>query len=329
APAPTRTPASGPERAAAQADAGRGGTGSAGGVAGPSEARDDLLEEAMGQLDRMVGLEPVKRQLRTLTAQLRMAAVRREQGLSATTAPLHFVFAGPPGTGKTTVARVIGKVFAGLGLLERGHLVEAQRVDLVGQHLGATAIKTTAIIDSAMDGVLFIDEAYALINSGYDGGDAFGKEAVQVLLKRAEDDRDRLVVILAGYPDEIGELLSTNPGLASRFTTRVDFPSYSAEELAEIARTVLEEQGDVLDPDARVALEACCERAVSEGRVDRLGNGRFARELCRKATGRRDLRLYETHGSSGAPDRTELVTLLLDDVMDAYHELAENAAPAD
>lgn len=184
-----------------------------------------------------------KRQVRSLSAQLRMAAVRRSQGLAAAPAPQHLVFAGPPGTGKTTVARIVGKIFAGLGLLERGHVVEAQRVDLVGQRLGETAIKTSGAIDRALDGVLFIDEAYALSNTGYSGGDAFGKEALQVLLKRAEDDRHRLVVVLAGYPNEIAELLSTNPGLASRFNTRVDFPSYAADELALIAESFLAAQG--------------------------------------------------------------------------------------
>ncbi|MEV4438904.1 AAA family ATPase [Streptomyces sp. NPDC049577] len=291
------------------------------------ETRHAVLDEAMAQLDAMVGLAPVKRQLRTLSAQLRMAAVRRDQGLSTAPALQHFVFAGPPGTGKTTVARIVGQVFAGLGLLERGHVVEAQRVDLVGQHLGETAIKTTKIIDAAMDGVLFIDEAYALANTGYVGGDAYGKEALQVLLKRAEDDRDRLVVILAGYPDEMTELLSTNPGLTSRFTGRVDFPSYSADELVRIARSLLREQGDVLAADAAMALEACFDLAVGEGLVDRLGNGRFARELCRKAAALRDLRVYEVHGSSGVPSPEETTTLLMGDIMDAYQELKASAAP--
>uniref|UniRef100_A0AAU2JYG4 AAA family ATPase n=1 Tax=Streptomyces sp. NBC_00049 TaxID=2903617 RepID=A0AAU2JYG4_9ACTN len=297
------------------------GTAVEGSAPGDSQARELLLTEAMTLLDGMVGLEGIKRQLRTLTAQLGMAAVRREQGLPSTSAPQHFVFAGPPGTGKTTVARVLGQVFAGIGLLAKGQLVEAQRVDLVGQHLGETAIKTSKVIDSALDGVLFIDEAYALSNSGYSGGDAFGDEALQVLLKRAEDDRDRLVVILAGYPDEITELLATNPGLASRFTTRVDFPSYSADELVQIAHSLLDTQGDVLDGDAETALRACCRRAVDDDLVDQLGNGRFARELCRKATALRDLRLYESRGDSGALTREELTTVRVADVSQAYQEL--------
>ncbi|MFD4527641.1 AAA family ATPase [Streptomyces sp. NPDC058470] len=288
-----------------------------------SATKEAALAEALSLLDDMVGLGPVKRQLRTLIAQLRMSAVRRERGLPSTAAPQHFVFAGPPGTGKTTVARIVGKIFAGLGLLEKGQVIEAQRVDLVGQHLGETAIKTSNLIDSALDGVLFIDEAYALSNSGYHGGDAFGDEALQVLLKRAEDDRDRLVVVLAGYPHEISELLAANPGLASRFTTRVDFPSYSASELELIGRHILEAQGDVLAEDAALALELACEDAVRDELIDRLGNGRFVRELCRKAAALRDLRLYEVHGGTGTLSLEDITTLSLEDVTLAYRELRD------
>ncbi|WP_244313446.1 AAA family ATPase [Streptomyces zinciresistens] len=291
------------------------------------EERSALLDEAMAELDGMVGLTPVKRQVRSLSAQLRMAAVRRGQGPAAAPAPQHLVFTGPPGTGKTTVARVVGKVFAGLGLLDRGHVVEAQRVDLVGQHLGETAVKTSAIIDEALDGVLFIDEAYALSNTGYSGGDAYGKEALQVLLKRAEDDRHRLVVVLAGYPDEIAGLLSTNPGLASRFHTRVDFPGYSADELVLIAESFLGAQGDTLTDEAAVALRTSCDLAVTDGLIDRLGNGRFARELARKAAAVRDLRVFDLHGSSGVPSQDEVTTLYVGDVMDAYQELTESLPP--
>lgn len=297
------------------------------GAALSDEERSALLDEAMAELDEMVGLTPVKRQVRSLSAQLRMAAVRRGQGLAAAPAPQHLVFAGPPGTGKTTVARVVGKVFAGLGLLARGHVVEAQRVDLVGQHLGETAIKTSKIIDEALDGVLFIDEAYALSNTGYSGGDAFGKEALQVLLKRAEDDRHRLVVVLAGYPNEIAELLSSNPGLASRFNTRVDFPAYSADELVLIAESFLGAQGDALTEEAAVALRTSCDLAVTDGLIDRLGNGRFARELARKAAAVRDLRVFDLHGSSQVPSQDEVTTLHVGDVMDAYQELIESVSP--
>ncbi|MBQ1094598.1 AAA family ATPase [Streptomyces sp. b94] len=288
---------------------------------GGPPTREEILADALSLLDDMVGLDPVKRQVRALTAQLRMSVIRTEQGLPSTAGPQHLVFAGPPGTGKTTVARIIGKIFAGLGLLEKGQTVEAQRPDLVGQHLGETALKASKVIDTALDGVLFVDEAYALCNSGYSGGDAFGNEALQVLLKRAEDDRDRLVVVLAGYPDEIAELLSTNPGLASRFTARVDFPSYSAAELGLIARRIVETQGDVLDEEAMRALDAVCGSVVDDGVVDRLGNGRFAGELCRKAAALRDLRVFEVHGGSGTPSREDITTLRLADITDAYREI--------
>ncbi|NBE53766.1 AAA family ATPase [Streptomyces sp. YC537] len=285
-----------------------------------AEAREEILTRALAALDDMTGLAPVKRQIRTLVAQLRMAALRAEQGLPAVTRPHHFVFAGPPGTGKTTVARIVGEVFNGLGLLEQGHLIEAHRVDLVGQHLGETAIKTSGVIDRALDGVLFIDEAYALSNTGYSGGDAFGKEALQVLLKRAEDDRDRLVVILVGYQDEIAELLSSNPGLASRFTTRVEFPAYSADELLEIAGSFLAANGDVLADEARTALETRLGQIVDEERINTLGNGRFVRELCLKAAALRDLRLADAAGERTL-SREEITTLLFDDINAAYVEV--------
>nr|WP_328972201.1 AAA family ATPase [Streptomyces sp. NBC_00239] len=317
--APFRTPGTGGDRAGSPARES--------GSAPSAEQRTAMLDEAMAELDAMVGLEPVKRQVRELCARLRMAAIRRDQGVGAPPEPEHLVFAGPPGTGKTSVARIVGKVFAGLGLLERGHLVEASRVDLVGQHLGSTALKTTGVIDSAVDGVLFIDEAYALVNSGYSGGDAFGTEAVQVLLKRAEDDRHRLVIVLAGYPDEMDRLLSANPGLASRFSTQVVFPAYSADELVTIVESFLGSQGDALTEDGEVALRACCEVVVADGLINQLGNGRFARELARKAAAVRDLRVHDLHGSSGTPSLEEVTTLLAGDVMDAYQELKGGLPP--
>ncbi|WP_405718721.1 AAA family ATPase [Streptomyces sp. NBC_00046] len=313
--APVAAPGAGPDSGPAETD----------GTEGLSrEEMARLLAQAQQALDGMIGLEPVKRQVLTLIAQLRMAALREEQGLPSGARPRHFVFAGPPGTGKTTVARIIGKVFAGLGLLRSGHVIEAQRVDLVGQHLGSTAIKTSKVIDSALNGVLFIDEAYALSNSGYSGGDAFGDEALQVLLKRAEDDRDRLVVVLAGYREEMTGLLAANPGLVSRFNTRVDFPSYSAQELLLIARSVLSGQGDEPDEAAAAALGGFFASAVDEGRADTLGNARFARELCQKATAQRDLRLYAEHSGGTTPTREEMVTVLAQDVMAAHQELMES-----
>ncbi|MBM9510358.1 AAA family ATPase [Actinacidiphila acididurans] len=283
-----------------------------------------LLSQALAELDRMVGLEPVKRQVRALSAQLRMARLRAGQGLPVQPPKRHFVFSGPSGTGKTTVARILGRVFYALGLLGGDHLVEAQRSDLVGEFLGQTAVKANELIDSALGGVLFVDEAYALSNSGYSKGDAYGDEALQVLLKRAEDNRDRLVVILAGYPEGMDRLLAANPGLSSRFTTRVDFPSYRPAELAAIGQVLAAENGDHWDDEALEELHAISGHVVEQGWIDELGNGRLLRTLYEKSCAYRDLRLSEY---PAAPSRGELSTLRLPDLMQAYGEVLSGRGP--
>ncbi|GAB3496409.1 AAA family ATPase [Nocardiopsis coralliicola] len=286
---------------------------------GFGEAPD--LAEALAELDAMIGLDPVKSQVRSIAAQLRMAKLRAEQGLPAQPPMRHFVFSGPPGTGKTSVARVLGRVFAALGLLSRTGVVEAQRSDLVGEHLGATAIKTNALVDKALGGVLFVDEAYALSNPGYSGGDAFGAEAVQTLLKRAEDDRSRLVIVLAGYPGEMDRFLASNAGLASRFNVRVSFPSYTAEQLTEIADAVAAGTGDAFDPAARTDLHRIFEHICAEEWVDEMGNGRFARSLYEKAASHRDVRVAEERGEQAtAADLTRITSA---DVRGAYAEVTQ------
>ncbi|MFE5872680.1 AAA family ATPase [Streptomyces roseifaciens] len=283
---------------------------------GPSDPV--LLAKALAELERMVGLEPVKRQVRALSAQLHMARLRAGQGLPVQPPKRHFVFSGPSGTGKTTVARILGRVFYALGLLGGDHLVEAQRADLVGEFLGQTAVKANELIDSALGGVLFVDEAYSLSNSGYSKGDAYGDEALQVLLKRAEDNRDRLVVILAGYPEGMDRLLATNPGLGSRFTTRVDFPSYRPSELTSIGEVLASENGDGWDEEALEELRSISAHVVAQGWIDELGNGRFLRTLYEKSCAYRDLRLS---GYPGTPTRDDLATLRLPDLMQAYGEV--------
>ncbi|RPK73599.1 ESX-1 secretion system protein EccA1 [Streptomyces sp. ADI97-07] len=292
--------------------------------AGPSDPA--LLAEALAQLERMVGLEPVKRQVKALSAQLNMARLRADQGLPVQPPKRHFVFSGPSGTGKTTVARILGRVFYALGLLGGDHLVEAQRSDLVGEFLGQTAVKANELIDSALGGVLFVDEAYSLSNTGYSKGDAYGDEALQVLLKRAEDNRDRLVVILAGYPEGMDRLLSTNPGLSSRFTTRVDFPSYRPLELTAIGGVLAAENGDVWDEESLDELRSISGHVVDQRWIDELGNGRFIRTLYEKSCAYRDLRLS---GYRAEPTRDDLATLRLPDLMQAYGEVLSGRGPVD
>jgi SpoVK/Ycf46/Vps4 family AAA+-type ATPase len=279
------------------------------------------LEEAMAELDGMIGLEPVKEQVRSLVAQLRVARLREEQGLPHQAPMRHLVFSGPPGTGKTTVARVLGRVFSALGMLGRAEVVEAQRADLVGEHLGATAVKTNRLIDRALGGVLFVDEAYSLVNPGYSGGDAFGAEAIQTLLKRAEDDRDRLVVVLAGYTDEMERFLASNAGLSSRFNVRVRFPSYSPDELSEIADTVAARTGDAFDETAREDLHSIFTHVCETGWIDELGNGRFARSLYERACSHRDLRVSHEVGESATA--AELTVVTSEDVRKAYSDATQ------
>jgi tetratricopeptide (TPR) repeat protein len=291
--------------------------------AGPTDPV--LLAQALAELERMVGLEPVKRQVKALSAQLEMARLRAGEGLPVQPPKRHFVFSGPSGTGKTTVARILGRVFYALGLLGGDHLVEAQRADLVGEFLGQTAVKANELIDSALGGVLFVDEAYSLSNSGYSKGDAYGDEALQVLLKRAEDNRDHLVVILAGYPEGMDRLLAANPGLSSRFTTRVDFPSYRPLELTAIGGVLAADNGDVWDEEALDELRSISGHVVDQGWIDELGNGRFLRTLYEKSCAYRDLRLS---GCAGAPTREDLSTLRLPDLMQAYGEVLSGRGPS-
>jgi type VII secretion ATPase EccA len=260
-----------------------------------------ILDEARSELDRQIGLVSVKTQVARLQSSAQLAKIRAEKGLSAKSRGNHLAFTGPPGTGKTTIARVVAKIYCGLGILKTDKVVEAKRMDLVGEHLGSTAIKTDKLIDSAMDGVLFIDEAYTLIQTGLSGGDAFGREAVDTLLARMENDRDRLVVIIAGYDGEINRLLAANDGLASRFAKRLQFPSYTAEELGRIGEVIAKSRDSELAEGATAQLVQACGRLYGmestdqSGQprrgVDLAGNGRFIRNVIEAAEEEREFRL--------------------------------------
>ncbi|WP_043647737.1 type VII secretion AAA-ATPase EccA [Nocardia thailandica] len=261
----------------------------------------EILARARAALDKQVGLASVKNQVAKLQSSAQLAKIRAGKGLSSQARGQHLAFTGPPGTGKTTIARVVAQIYCGVGLLKTDKVVEAKRVDFVSQNLGGTAIKTEKLIDSAMDGVLFIDEAYTLIQTGLSGGDAFGREAVDTLLARMENDRDRLVVIIAGYDGEIDRLLAANDGLASRFAKRLQFPSYTPEELGRIAEIVAEGRDSQLSEEALAVLVQHCrflydlESVDQSGQkvrgVDLAGNGRFIRNVIEAAEEEREFRL--------------------------------------
>ena len=208
-----------------------------------SDERAEVLptDAALARLDAMVGLAPVKQEVKGLIARMQLEQKRRDQGLEVSALSQHMVFTGPPGVGKTEIARLIGEIYKGLKVLRKGHVVETDRTGLVAGYIGQTAIKTLDKCREALDGILFIDEAYALaVPSG--GGPDFGKEAIDTLLKFMEDNRDRLIVIVAGYPNEMRRFVESNPGLSSRFSKIVDFPSYGAAELSEIFKRMAARQ---------------------------------------------------------------------------------------
>lgn len=230
-------------------------------------------KDVLGELDALVGLESVKREVRALTDMIEVGRRRQLAGLKAASARRHLVFTGSPGTGKTTVARLYGEILAALGVLEKGHLVEVSRVDLVGEHIGSTAIRTQEAFDRARGGVLFIDEAYAL--SPEDSGRDFGKEAIDTLVKLMEDHREAVVVIVAGYTAEMERFLSVNPGVASRFSRTITFGDYGPEELLRIVEQQAEEHEYRLGPGSSEALLKYFE-AIPKGAT--FGNGRTARQ---------------------------------------------------
>ena len=230
---------------------------------------------AIKELDTLIGLDSVKTEINSLVNYIKVQRMREERGMRVSPVSYHCVFTGNPGTGKTTVARIVSEIYKELGILQKGHLVETDRSGLVAEYVGQTAVKTNKIIDSALDGILFIDEAYSLV----DGGNSdYGKEAIATLLKRMEDNRDRLVVILAGYTDDMKRFIDSNPGLQSRFNRYIEFPDYSADELYQIFISNAKKYDYKLTDEASLFLKEALEAVVSS-KDKNFGNGRFVRNV--------------------------------------------------
>jgi SpoVK/Ycf46/Vps4 family AAA+-type ATPase len=277
------------------------------------------MPELQAELDSLIGLASVKEQVRSLVAFLEVQGMRKEHGLAEVATSQHLAFLGNPGTGKTTVARLLAQMYQAMGLLRRGHLVEVDRSGLVAQYVGMTAIKTNRVVRRALDGVLFIDEAYALAPVEAGRLD-FGPEAIETLLKRMEDERERLVVVAAGYPRLMRAFLESNPGLRSRFSREIVFPDYSTDELIAITAKLASDHEYRLGEGSERTLRSILESAR---RGDAFGNARFARTLFEQALNAHALRLSNRAGSP--PGHDELVTLLPDDLVAAARTAGEGA----
>lgn len=254
------------------------------------------------ELEALVGITEVKEQIKSLSNLIKVQQMRKDKGMQAVQVSLHSVFTGAPGTGKTTVARLYAGILKELGILKKGHLVEVDRTELVAGYLGQTAMKTEGIINQAMDGVLFIDEAYSL--APQDAEDSYGDEAVNVLLKRMEDDRDRFVVIVAGYAEEMHQFIDSNPGLSSRFSRYIEFPNYSAKDLVEIFSKICAKNEYRLGDGMAEALEAHFEAQLT-GADRKFGNARYARNLFEKLLEQQSNRV----AALSDPTETDISTL--------------------
>ena len=265
------------------------------------------IETILQELNNLIGLEQLKSEINNLISFLKIQHKRQELGLPKVPITLHLVFCGSPGTGKTTVARLIGKIYQELGILKKGHCIETDRSGMVAEYVGHTAQKVDKLIESALDGVLFIDEAYTLKpeNAGKD----FGQEAIDTLLKRMEDYRDRLVVIVAGYPDEMSRFIESNPGLQSRFTRYFTFEDYQSEELLAIFEKICQSNHYQLDTQTKEVLVTKFTELYNQ-RDKNFGNGRLVRNLFEKTLEKQANRLAQLSDIN----REQMITILPEDI---------------
>jgi type VII secretion ATPase EccA len=286
-----------------------------------------LLAEADAELDRQIGMSDVKNQVRRLKSSVAVVRERGTRGDEIDNKSLHLIFTGPPGTGKTTIARVVAQAYAGLGVIRNPVVNETSRVDFLGMYQGHTTEKTARVIESSLGGVLFIDEAYSLIIGGKEGGtDQFGIEATTELLRQMDNHRKDLIVILAGYENDINKLIDTNEGFNSRFSRRIRFSSYTPEEIADIAEVMASDRKDIIDSGARQLILDTATTLMDvdhRGRtlIDRAGNGRFARNLVESAEEHKDMRLVASGADLSSLSNDQLATITQDDIRSAVDEL--------
>jgi len=274
-----------------------------------AEFRDSQIQEVLDKLDHeLIGLKPVKTRIRETAALLLVDRVRRQMQLSSITPTLHMCFTGNPGTGKTTVAMRMAEILHRLGYIREGHLISVTRDDLVGQYIGHTAPKTKEVIKKAMGGVLFIDEAYYLYKPENERD--YGQESIEILLQIMENNRDDLVVILAGYKDKMDRFFNSNPGMRSRIAHHIDFPDYQASELLAIAKLMLAEQNYRFSTDAEKAFIAYLEKRMT---MEHFANARSVRNALDRARLRQANRLFA--GSGKKLTKIDLMTLEAEDIL--------------
>lgn len=272
--------------------------------------------EIQRELDQLIGLHHIKELMYEIYALLQVESMRSEAGLLSNPQVYHMVFKGNPGTGKTTVARIAAKMFQKMGVLSKGHLVEVERADLVGEYIGHTAQKTRDLVKKALGGILFIDEAYSLARGGEKD---FGKEAIDTLVKAMEDQKNQFILILAGYSEEMDFFLQCNPGMPSRFPIVLDFPDYTVDQLIQICEGMAKERDYILMPQAILKLKQHLLREKCEG-VHAFSNARYVRNVIERSIRSQAVRLLTHYGDSGSPGKLELMTIRQEDLRLDYKE---------